>query len=102
MSAYMVLQIEWTNKEAREAYVQDLSGMVERRGGRFLVASSESKVVEGQGKPRRWVLIEFPTMKALTDWYESEEYRPLLELRLKSSHSDAVMIEGVPAGPPSA
>lgn len=102
MSAYMILQIEWTSKEAREAYIKGLADMVQRRGGRFLVASSEAKVTEGQWPPGRTVVVEFPTMKALTEWYGSEEYRPVLELRLKGSRSAAVMVDGVSAGPPPA
>jgi uncharacterized protein (DUF1330 family) len=95
----MIVQIEWKSPEARMAYIKDLSSQVERRGGRFLVASSEAKVVEGDWKPGRTVLLEFPTMEALKGWYESEEYRPLLELRLKNSSSHAIFVDGAPSRP---
>ena len=94
MSAYMLFQIEWSSPDARTEYTKGLSGMVEKHGGRFVVASSDLKVAEGKWDPRRLIIVEFPTMKQLTDWYESEEYRPLLELRLKNSHSDAIMVQG--------
>ncbi len=94
MSAYMVVQLEWTSPEARTEYTKSLTGMVEKYGGRFIVASSDVKVVEGHWKPGRLVIVEFPTMKSLADWYESEEYRPLLELRLKNARCDAIMVQG--------
>lgn len=94
MSAYFVIQLEWTSDAARDAYIKGLSGMVERYGGRYLVSSKDPKAVEGQWKTGRLVILEFPSMQSLSSWYYSEEYRPLLELRLKNARSDAVMVEG--------
>jgi|SRR5271170_3537212 len=94
MTAYFVAQIAWNGPEARQAYITGLLGMVEKHGGRYLVTSSESRVVEGKWLPGRLVVVEFPTMQALTEWYESEEYRPLLEMRSKTSHSEAIIVEG--------
>jgi uncharacterized protein (DUF1330 family) len=94
MSAYFALQIEWTSDEARRSYVQGLGDMIEKHGGDFIVASKDFRVVEGSWKPGLFIVIKFPTMRALSEWYDSEEYRPVRELRLKNSHSDAVIVEG--------
>lgn len=94
MSAYALFQVEWTDPAARTEYTQGLSGMVEKYGGRFLVASSDLKVIEGKWDTRRLIIAEFPSMKQLTEWYESEEYRPLLQLRLKNASCDAIVVEG--------
>jgi uncharacterized protein (DUF1330 family) len=95
MSAYFVLQIEWTSDEARQAYIQGLSDMVEKNGGRFIISSTDFQVVEGKWRPGRMVVIEFPTKQSLSNWYESAEYRALRELRIKNSRSDAVVVEGL-------
>jgi uncharacterized protein (DUF1330 family) len=95
MSAFFVLQIEWTSEEARKSYVQGLSNMIERNGGRFVVSSKDFQVVEGNWRPGRLIVIEFPTRQALSNWYDSEEYRTLRELRLTNSRSDAVVVEGL-------
>jgi uncharacterized protein (DUF1330 family) len=99
MVAYFIAQIKWDSPEAREIYVKGLSGMVEKYGGRYLVTSSESRIVEGEWLPGRLVVVEFPTMASLRAWYDSEEYRPVLQQRLKSSHSTAVIVEGNPPAP---
>jgi uncharacterized protein (DUF1330 family) len=96
MAAYFIAQIAWNSPEARQAYITGLAGMVEKHGGRFTVTSSEARIVEGKWLPGRLVVVEFPTMQALREWYDSEEYRPLLEMRLKSSQSEAIMVEGNP------
>lgn len=95
MSAYFVIQLEWTDDSARQSYIKGLSGMVEKYGGRYIVSSQDPKAVEGTWRSGRLVVIEFPTMKALSDWYESAEYRPLREFRLKNAKCDAVMVEGL-------
>jgi len=99
MSAYFIAQIQWNSPEAREAYVKGLSGIVEKHGGRYLVTSSNSQVAEGEWLPGRLVVIEFPDMSALRAWYDSDEYRPILELRLKGSRSNAIIVEGNPTSP---
>ena len=99
MVAYFVAQIKWDSPDAREAYIRGLSGMVEKHGGRFLVTSSDARVVEGEWLPGRLVVVEFPTRAALRAWYDSEEYRPILELRLKGSRSNAIVVEGNPPSP---
>jgi uncharacterized protein (DUF1330 family) len=94
MSAYFLLQIEWTNDAARRSYIDGIAGMVEKHGGEFIVSSTDYRVAEGAWRPGRLVAIRFPTMAAVSAWYGSEEYRPLRELRLKNSRSDAVLVEG--------
>ncbi len=94
MSAYFLLQIEWTSDEARRSYVAGLAGMIEKHGGEFIASTTEFRVVEGGWGPGRLVMIRFPTMQSLYAWYDSEEYRPLRELRQKGSRSDAVIFDG--------
>ncbi len=94
MSAYFVLQIEWTSDDAKRSYIAGLSDMIERNGGQFIIASSDLQKVEGKWRPGLLVVIKFPTMQSLRAWYDSDEYRPVRELRLQNSRSDAVLVEG--------
>jgi uncharacterized protein (DUF1330 family) len=94
MSAYFVLQIEWTDDEARRSYIEGISGMIEKHGGRFLVSTTDLRTAEGKWRPGRLVVIQFPTRESLSAWYDSKEYRPFLALRLGHSRSDAVIVEG--------
>lgn len=95
MTAYFVLRYDWTDDAARARYMEGMRGMVARYGGRFLVAAERAAVLEGGSELSRLVVIEFPSTESLRSWYDSDEYRPLLQLRLRSSRSDAVAAEGV-------
>ena len=94
MGGYFVLQIEWGSDEARRSYVERLGNMIQKHGGDFIVASQEYRVVEGRWRPGLFLIIRFPTMEALSAWYDSEEYRSVREHRLANSRSDAIVVEG--------
>ena len=62
-------------------------------GGRWL-AQGDVLVVEGAW-PGSAVLMEFPSLAAAQDWYNSAEYQEILHLRTDNVISDLVLIEGV-------
>jgi uncharacterized protein (DUF1330 family) len=69
--------------------------MIERCGGRYLTRVGNHSVLEGEWKPNRVVIIEFPDMTALNAWYHSPEYQPLIALRQSASADVLIAIEGV-------
>ena len=42
------------------------------------------------------VVIEFPDMTTARRFYHSEDYKPVLAMRLKAGNSKAVLVDGVP------
>jgi uncharacterized protein (DUF1330 family) len=42
------------------------------------------------------VILEFPSMDHAKRWYDSEEYREPLAIRLRAGHANMVMVDGVP------
>lgn len=95
MTACFVAQVDWKDLDALQRYVRGMSGMIEKHGGRYVIASGNPEAVEGRWAPGRLVVLEFPTLEALRGWYDSDVYRPLRDLRLKHSRSDAVIVGGV-------
>lgn len=68
-------------------------------GGKLLARTNNIDVLEathGPGlHPNRILLIEFPSLKAAKDWYNSAEYQGILPLRLSSAQENVVMFEGL-------
>jgi uncharacterized protein (DUF1330 family) len=76
-------------------YVANVTGMVERHGGRYLARSRRIERIEGEREPARvCVLIEWPSRETAVACYESEEYRPFLESRKAGARSDFFLIAG--------
>ena len=99
MAAYCIFDIRDIVDEAGlETYRDRVRATVERYGGRYLFVGGRFEVVEGGWRPTFPVLIEFPSLEQAHQWYGSEEYRELKELRLRALRSDAVFMEGLMDG----
>lgn len=94
MAAYCFFDIlEFTDSEKMAKYREGVFETVERYEGRYLVLGGKCEVVEGDWSPTVPVIIEFPSMEHARRWYNSPEYRPLLQLRLEGTRGNAVFID---------
>jgi uncharacterized protein (DUF1330 family) len=96
MTAYAIFDVDIRDMERYREYMRQVKPVIEAAGGRYLVRGGPHKVVEGNWFPRRLVVLEFPTMDALQDFYLSSEYQSLKALRQQCSTAQgAVAVEGV-------
>ena len=95
MPAYLFANVEVTDAAGYEEYRQKVTATIEAYGGRYLVRGGATEVLEGDWTPRRLVILEFADMDRLKAWYQSAEYRPLIELRQKTTNSRLVAVHGV-------
>ena len=65
-------------------YPQKASSITTQFGGRLLVASIDSQVVEGEPEDIT-VVIEFDSRKLAQKWYSSEEYTAIKEMRINAA-----------------
>ena len=63
-------------------------------GGRFLVRGGDWEPLEGDWRPGRLVVIEFPSVERARAWYESAEYSELKTLRQRASRGSLLVVEG--------
>ncbi|PKB63490.1 MAG: D-fructose-6-phosphate amidotransferase [SAR202 cluster bacterium Io17-Chloro-G2] len=94
MSAYFIVDIDVTDPEAYENYRSQVPPLVAKYGGKYLVRGGAFEVLEGDWTPHRLVVLEFPTVQAAKEFYDSEEYEPLKKIRLGATNSSAVLVEG--------
>jgi uncharacterized protein (DUF1330 family) len=92
--AYLIVDNEITDTNTYDEYRRQVVPLVARFGGRFLVRGGPISPLEGNWKPRRLVVLEFPTMDALQTWYQSPEYAPLRAMRQSASTGSIVAVEG--------
>ena len=94
MAAYLVADTEITDHQTYDEYKRQVAPLIVKFGGRFLVRGDKHTVLEGTWQPHRLVIIEFPNMEALTSWYNTPEYAPLLSLRQPAATDHLVAVEG--------
>jgi uncharacterized protein (DUF1330 family) len=95
MAAYVILNIEVTNPERFAEYVKVAAATVASYDGRYLARGGRAEKLEGSWEPKRFVVLEFPTLQRAKDWWASEEYRQAKALRQSASTTDLIVVEGV-------
>jgi uncharacterized protein (DUF1330 family) len=95
MPAYFIVDNEVIDHAGFEEYRKQVPATVEKYGGKFLVRGGRVQALEGDWKPKRIVVTEFPTTEQGRRWYGSEEYRALKALRLRTARGSVVLVEGV-------
>jgi uncharacterized protein (DUF1330 family) len=75
MPAYVIVDLTVTDLPTMEEYRKRVPATLAAYGGRFLVRGGAHQTVEGDWKPNRLVVLEFPSMEQAKRWYDSEEYR---------------------------
>jgi uncharacterized protein (DUF1330 family) len=95
MAAYIIADLTVTDLPTMEEYRKQVPATVAKYGGRFLVRGGAHQIVEGDWKPNRVVVLEFPSMEQAKRWYDSEEYREPKAMRLRAGRANLIMVEGV-------
>jgi uncharacterized protein (DUF1330 family) len=97
MAAYVIVETDITDPEQYERYRAATPATIAEFGGRFAVRGGDVEVLEGDWAPSRLVLVEFPSMDAVREWWESPGYRAARELRAGAATLRIVAVRGVDA-----
>lgn len=95
MPAYFIAEIDVQDAVAFEAYRQQVPATIAKYGGRYLARGGKTEPLEGDWHPARIVLLEFPNLEQAKKFYDSPEYGPQKALRLRSTKSKLLLVEGV-------
>jgi uncharacterized protein (DUF1330 family) len=95
MSAYVVSEVEMRDAADLEAYRTIAAKTIAHYGGRYLVRGGAANLIEGAPAPKTIIVVEFPTMERLREWYASPEYAETLKLRQTALDRRLIFVEGV-------
>ena len=95
MKYYVVGEVEITEQGWVPDYIRNVTGMVERRGGRYLARTSIVERLEGDRKlPQILVILEWPSKESAVAFFESEEYRPYRKSRSIGAKNEFLLAAG--------
>ena len=92
--AYWIAHVTVTNPDQYKHYAGDAPVAFKKYGAVFLARGGASEQMEGKGRPRN-VVVEFPSLQAARDCYNSAEYQAAKAKRVSAGEADIVIIEGV-------
>ena len=95
MAAYVIVQVEVNDPVRYEAYKAMVPPSLEKFGGRFLVRGGKTHTLEGTWTPKRFVMVEFPSVEQAKAWWASPEYAEAKSLRQATADSMLIVAEGI-------
>ncbi|MGH8990751.1 MAG: DUF1330 domain-containing protein [Acidimicrobiia bacterium] len=93
MPGYLIMDAEVTDPDGYEEFKVLAHAAIAAHGGRYLVRGGALEALEGDWHSRV-VLLEFESLEAGLDFYNSEDYQAAREIRLKTSTARVAAVEG--------
>jgi uncharacterized protein (DUF1330 family) len=97
MAAYVISEVEARDAADFETYRTIAAKTIAQYGGRYLVRGGVAGAVEGGPPPKTLIVVEFPSMERLREWYASPEYAEALKVRRTALDRHLIFVEGVAA-----
>jgi uncharacterized protein (DUF1330 family) len=94
VAAYVIADVEITDPERYSDYTAQTPESIARHGGRWVARGGAAQVLEGDWEPGRIVVIEFPSMDAALEWFNSDAYQELAAIRREASAARILVVEG--------
>jgi uncharacterized protein (DUF1330 family) len=95
MAAYVISEVEVLDEGVAAHYRSRAQDSIAQYGGRYLVRGAQPEPAEGEWPAqRRLVIVEFPSMEKLREWYRSHEYAEALALRTRALDRRLLFVDG--------
>ncbi len=95
MPAYIIVDVEITDPKEYEEYKKHTPGSLVPFDGKFLVRGGTVETLEGDWKPGRFVMLEFPTLEKAKAWWNSPGYAPAKLIRQRASNTRMIVADGI-------
>ena len=94
MTGYVIAQINLINKNGYKEYIEKVPSTIKNFDGEYIVRAGEYQHLEGSWEFSRNVVIKFPTYEKAKQWYSSQEYNKIKNLRLNNTETNLIIIKG--------
>ena len=94
MPGYLIANLKVTDPEGFDRYRAGVPAVIAQYGGRYAVRGGAMDRLENAEGFDRVVVLEFPSLDAARAFYRSPEYAPLLKLRIETTESQVVLVDG--------
>ena len=94
MPAYVIVEVDIRDHTEYEEYKKLTPASIAAYDGRFVVRGGQATTLEGDWKPGRIVVLEFPTVDRAKQWWNSEEYAEAKAIRQRTATTRMIVIGG--------
>lgn len=94
MAAYIIVDVKINNAEMYEEYKKLTPASIASFQGKFVIRGGITETLEGDWKPGRIVVLEFPNAERAKQWWNSSEYAPAKIIRQTAAATRMILVEG--------
>ena len=91
---YLIGQITITDQKKYQKYARETENIIKSYGGRYLIRGGHAIIAEGTPQGNRDVVVEFDTLEKAKQFYGSEDYAKIIDIRKENSTGYILMVEG--------
>ncbi len=95
MPVYLVIDITIKDACLYSEYIFEVSDIIEKYGGKYLVRGGRVTELSGGWVPDRFIIVEFESKERVIECLRSEEYRKIAHLRRESTVGKTIIAEGI-------
>jgi uncharacterized protein (DUF1330 family) len=94
MPAYVIAEVYIHDHKEYEEYKRRTPAAIAAFDGKFVVRGGDATTLEGDWKPERMVVLEFPTVQRANEWWHSEIYAEVKKIRQRAARTKMIIVEG--------
>jgi uncharacterized protein (DUF1330 family) len=94
MKAYLVLDLAVNDMDGFGTYIADIPALITRHSGHYIVRGVQPTIIEGDWKPERVVIIEFPSRRDAEAFLNDPDSQDLFKIRHATTTSRLVLVDG--------
>ena len=94
MKAYLVLDLTVNDFGGFKRYIAEIPAFIAKHSGKYIVCGAQPTAIEGDWKPERIVIIEFPDRETAEAFLNDPESQNLFKIRHATTISKLVLVDG--------
>ena len=94
MKAYLVLDLSVNDFGGFRKYVDEIPAFIAKHSGKYIVRGVQPTTIEGDWKPERMVILEFPARENASAFLSDPEIQGLFKIRHDTTTSKLVLVDG--------
>ena len=94
MNAYLVLDLTINDVAGFRHYMAAIPQHIARHDGRYVVKGAQPTCIEGDWRPQRMVIIEFPERSNAEAFLGDPSIKALFKVRRETTTSKLVLVDG--------
>ena len=94
MKAYLVLDLSVNDFGGFRKYIAEIPAFIAKHSGKYIVQGVQPTIIEGDWKPERIVIIEFPERGNAEAFLGDPKIQDLFKVRHTTATSKLVLVDG--------